>query len=169
MAMILTFGFDSVSFARLEPLRQRHFPADRNFIPVHVTLFQQLPDAALPRLLGDLATVASATPPLPFDATGIVDFGGGAAVEIVCPHGRDVQSRLRRTWSDILTRSDDRTRRLHVTVQNKVDRDTARATQDELRAGFAPWRGLFDRLLLWHYRGGPWERAGTFPLTGGDR
>ncbi len=166
MAMILTFGFDEASFSRLEPLRERHFPTERNFIPVHVTLFQQLPDAEEARILGDLAAVARETPALPFDATGILDFGGGAAVDIACPAARDVQARLRRGWSDILTTSDDRGRRLHVTVQNKVDRDTAKATQAELRGGFSPWRGVFDRLLLWHYRGGPWERAGTFPLTG---
>ncbi len=165
--MILTLGFDSASFARLAPLRERHFPPARNFIPVHVTLFQQLPDSALVRITGDLARAAAETPALPFEATGIRDFGGGTAIDIACPPARDLQARLRQGWSDILSRSDDRARQLHVTVQNKVDRATARATQAELRAGFAPWRGLFDRLLLWHYRGGPWERAGDFPLNGG--
>ena len=69
--------------------------------------------------------------------------------------------------SDILTSSDDRARKLHVTIQNKTDRETAQATQAVLRSNFTPWEGVFDSLLLWHYRGGPWERAGTFPFTGG--
>ena len=167
--MIVTLGFDSASFARLEPLRERYFPPERNFIPVHVTLFQQLPDIALPRLLTDLAMEASKTPALDFTATGIRDFGGGAAVEVDCPPAQGLQARLRRAWGDILTRSDDRGRHLHVTVQNKVDRETARAAQAEMRAGFSPWKGRFDRLLLWYYRGGPWERAGTFPFTDGKR
>lgn len=166
MALILTLGFDSASFARLEPLRERHFPAARNFLPVHVTLFQQLPDAALLRILGDLAAAAARTTALPFAATGIRAFGRGAAVEIACPAAQDLHAGLRRNWSDLLTDSDDRARQLHVTVQNRADRDLARATLAELRAGFSPWRGLFDRLLLWHYRGGPWERAGTFPFSG---
>ena len=166
MALILTLGFDAASFARLEPLRQRHFPADRNFIPVHVTLFQQLPSYALNRVLGTLAQAASAEPPLPFRATGIVDFGGGAAVDLDCPPARALQTRLRNAWSDILTDSDDRARKLHATVQNKVDRETARATQEALRAGFQGWDGRFETLLLWHYRGGPWEKAGEFPFSG---
>lgn len=169
MALILTLGFDSGSFARLAPLRERFFPTARNFIPVHVTLFQQLPSDQVNRLLGSLAQEARTTPALPFAATGILDFGGGAAVTLSCPPANDLQGRLRAAWSDLLTDSDDRSRKLHVTVQNKVGRDTARATQAALRAGFAPWEGMFDRLLLWHYRGGPWERAGTFPLTGDPR
>ena len=166
MAMILTLGFDSRSFARLAAERERHFPPARNFIQVHVTLFQQLADHAHLRLLADLAAEASTVPVLTFEATGIVDFGGGAAIEVACPSARELQTRLRRRWSDILTPGDDRPRQLHVTVQNKVYRDTARKTQAALRAGFTPWQGLFDRLLLWHYRGGPWEPAKTFPLTG---
>lgn len=166
MPLILTLGFDSDSFARLEPLRQRHFPAGRNFIPVHVTLFQQLPEDGLDRILTTLAIEAAQVPPLPFQATGILNFGRGAAVDLSCDPARDLQTRLRRAWAPMLTQSDDRARRLHVTIQNKVDQATAQATQDTLRATFHPWEGLFDHLLLWHYRGGPWERAGTFPLTG---
>ena len=167
MALILTLGFDAESFTRLEPLRQRYFPPARNFIPVHVTLFQQLPDAALNRVIGSLAHAASGEAPLPFCATGILDFGGGSAVDLECAPARALQTRLRNSWSDILTDSDDRARKLHVTVQNKTDRDTAKVTQAALRSDFTRWEGVFDRLLLWHYRGGPWERAGTFPFTGG--
>ncbi|SEM87457.1 2'-5' RNA ligase family protein [Palleronia pelagia] len=165
MAMILTFGFDAASFARLEPLRQRHFPAARNFIPVHVTLFQQLPPDHLPRILVDLAAEGRG-PALPFTATGILDFGGGAAIDLECPPAKALQQRLRKSWQEILSDSDDRGRKLHVTVQNKVDRDTARAAQATLRAGFSPWQGLLDRLHLWHYRGGPWEHIATVPLQG---
>ncbi|WP_133396832.1 2'-5' RNA ligase family protein [Palleronia sediminis] len=166
MALILTLGFDAPSFARLEPLRQRHFPPARNFIPVHVTLFQQLPSDAIARVLADLAAAAARHAPLPFAATGIVDFGGGAAVALDCPPARALHCDLRDAWRDMLSTSDDRARKLHATVQNKVDRDTARATQAQLRAGFTPWSGVFDALRLWHYRGGPWEDAGTFPFRG---
>ena len=167
MALILTLGFDPDSFARLEPLRQRYFPPARNFIPVHVTLFQQLPESDLNRVIGTLAHTAMGEAPLPFRTTGILDFGGGAAVDLECAPACALQTRLRNAWSDILTDSDDRARKLHVTIQNKADRDTAKVTQEALRTDFQPWDGVFDNLLLWHYRGGPWERAGTFPFTGG--
>ncbi|WOI56813.1 2'-5' RNA ligase family protein [Palleronia sp. LCG004] len=163
MAMILTFGFDATSFARLEPLRQRHFPAARNFIPVHVTLFQQLPEGEEVRILTDLAAHAGRGA-LPFTATGITDFGGGAAVDLDCAEGVALQESLRAGWRDILSDSDDRKRKLHVTVQNKVGRNEAKATQAALRAEFTPWEGTLDRLILWTYRGGPWERIATIPL-----
>lgn len=166
MPLILTLGFDSASFARLEPLRQRHFPPYRNFIPVHVTLFQQLPAGRLPDLLATLAREAAATPPLPFAVTGLLDLGGGAALALDCPPAGALHNRLRDAWRGILTASDDRARKLHVTLQNKATRDAARATLAALCADFTPWRGLFDRLILWHYRGGPWERAATLPLSG---
>ncbi|PZX19929.1 2'-5' RNA ligase superfamily protein [Palleronia aestuarii] len=166
MALILTFGFDSASFARLEALRQRYFPPARNFIPAHLTLFQQLPEHAMDDLLATLARTAKATAPLPFTATGILDFGGGAAIALDAPGAGRLQGDLRTAWEDVITASDDRARKLHVTVQNKVDRETAKATQATLRAGFAPWDGVLDRLILWHYRGGPWERIATCPLRG---
>lgn len=165
--MILTFGLDSDSFARFAPLRERHFPSHRNFLPVHVTLFQQLPTVAQPRILGALASEAGVQAPA-FRATGIIDLGGGAAVDLDCEAGVALQQRLRNVWRDFLSRSDDRKRKLHVTVQNKVDRETAHRTQNTLRADFEPFDGYLDRLILWHYRGGPWERIATVPLARRD-
>lgn len=166
MPLILTFGFDSDSFARLETLRQRHFPAHRNFIPAHLTLFQQLPASAQNELLAILARNAHATAPIAFRATGILDFGGGAALALEAPGAGRLQADLRAAWKSHLTASDDRARKLHVTVQNKVGRETAKAAQAALHATFAPWEGVLDRLILWHYRGGPWERIATCPLRG---
>lgn len=146
--MILTLGIDSASFARLTPLRERHFPARRNLIPIHVSLFQQLPEDHLLQIMGDLADVARTLPLLPFDATGIMDLGGGAAIDIFCPPAGRLQADLRRRWSDILTPGDDRERRLRVTIQNKVPRAAGRATQERFRAGFRPWGGVRPRSPL---------------------
>lgn len=164
MAMILTLRPDAPSFARLEPLRQAHFPASRNFIPVHVTLFQQLPPEALPRILTTLAGVAGRTAPLPFTAAKVLDFGKGAAIGLDMPGFDALHRTLARAWADVLTDSDTRRRKPHVTVQNKVSRDRAVRTLDALRAGFAPWDGTADALDLWRYRGGPWEAVSHVPL-----
>lgn len=168
MALILTLGFDAASFARFDALRRQHFPPERNFIPAHLTLFQQLPDATEPALARHLACTARHTPPLPFAAAGILDFGGGAAVDLDMPGYRPLLDRLRTAWRRHITPSDDRSRKPHVTVQNKVTRDRAVETQKLLRADFTAWSGAADRLLLWRYRGGPWDALGSWPLNGSD-
>jgi hypothetical protein len=53
-----------------------------------------------------------------------------------------------------------------VTVQNKVSPEEARATLATLQARFTAWEVRGEGLLLWHYRGGPWEEAGRFPFRG---
>ncbi len=165
MALILTLGFDDASFVRFDAARRRHFPPARNFIPAHLTLFQQLPDAAAPALARHLGCTARRTPPLPFDVTGILDFGGGAAFDLAMPGYRPLLDRLRSAWKGHITPSDDRARKPHVTVQNKVSRDRALETQKVLRAEFTAWSGTGDRLLLWRYRGGPWDALGAWRLT----
>ncbi len=52
-------------------------------------------------------------------------------------------------------------------MQNKVEPEAARALHAELLATLPPREARAEGLLLWHYRGGPWEAAGAFRF-GGD-
>ena len=54
----------------------------------------------------------------------------------------------------------------HATVQNKVAAERARALHAELAAILPTREGRAEGLLLWRYRGGPWEPAGSFSFTG---
>ncbi|WP_422073064.1 2'-5' RNA ligase family protein [Tranquillimonas rosea] len=166
MALILTLAFDAASASRFEHARQAHFPPDRNLIPAHLTLFQQLPSDRIDEVATRLGAVTADTPPLPFTVDGILDFGRGAAYRLDMPGFAAFHGALRAAFGGLLTAQDDRRRKPHVTIQNKVDRATAEATQAALREGFSPWRGLAHAALLWHYRGGPWEAAGEFQLEG---
>ena len=56
-----------------------------------------------------------------------------------------------------LTAQDRQGWRAHVTVQNKVAPETARALHTDLQAAFVPFRFPAPGVLLWRYRGGPWE------------
>ena len=51
-------------------------------------------------------------------------------------------------------------------MQNKVEPAAARALLAELGAGFVPWDARGEGLLLWRYRGGPWEPAADIPFRG---
>jgi hypothetical protein len=69
---------------------------------------------------------------------------------------------LQREWRDWLTPQDSARIAPHVTIQNKVSPDEARALLRELEGEFRPFTGTAEGLDLWHYRGGPWEPARRF-------
>ncbi|SFP47813.1 2'-5' RNA ligase family protein [Tranquillimonas alkanivorans] len=166
MALILTLAFDAETFAVFDAARRRHFPPERNFIPAHLTLFHALPDDELPAIRDRLAALARATPPLPFTVIEVISLGRGAAFRLDVPGLKPLHRSLLHDWHDRLSPQDRQGLHPHVTVQNKVAPDAARATVQELRAAFAPFDGVATGLLLWHYRGGPWEAAAEFPFQG---
>jgi 2'-5' RNA ligase len=164
--LILTLALDAAGFARLDAARRAHFPPERNLIPAHLTLFHALPGAAMAGIAARLAEVAAATPALPLRVTGLRPLGRGVAYAVESPPLTRLRAGLARDWAEWLTPQDRAGWRPHVTVQNKVTPETARRTLAGLQAGFAPWDGTGEGLLLWHYRGGPWEEAGRFPFGG---
>lgn len=164
--LILTLGLDAGSFARLDALRRAHFPPALNRIPAHVTLFHHLPGAAEGEVAATLAHACAATPAFAVRVTGLRSLGRGVALSLEAPEAARLRADLARGWEAWLTPQDRQGWRPHVTVQNKVAPDVARATLAALAAGFAPWEARAQGLLLWRYRGGPWEAAGEFPFTG---
>jgi hypothetical protein len=53
-----------------------------------------------------------------------------------------------------------------VTVQNKVPPRDANALLRQLQATFQPFEVRAEGLLLWRYRGGPWEPVRRFVFGG---
>jgi hypothetical protein len=160
--LVVTAALDAVAQERLDRLRQAHFPPARNHLPAHLTLFHALPGEHLDAVRADVAEVAGMAEvagPAPYDAvvSGLRSLGGGVAFDITCPALVGVRDELRRRWLPWLTRQDAQPWRPHVTVQNKVPADRARALLAELSDGFEPWPFRVEGLQLWWYRGGPWE------------
>jgi 2'-5' RNA ligase len=164
--LILTLRFDEVTFARLDGLRRAHFPPERNLIPAHLTLFHALPGAALEEIVDNLGVACAGTAPMALRVTGLRSLGRGVALEIEAPALVAMRRALARHWHPWLTPQDAQGFRPHVTVQNKVAPEAARALLEEMQAGFTPWEARGEGLLLWHYRGGPWEAAAEFAFAG---
>lgn len=164
--LILTLAMDAAGFARLDAERRAHFPPGRNLIPAHLTLFHALPGEALDSIAARLAEVAARTAPLPLRVAGVRFLGRGVAFAIESPPLLALRAELAAGWEGWLGAQDRQGWRPHVTVQNKAPPEVARSLYDDLRAGFTPWQARGEGLLLWHYRGGPWEAAGHFPLGG---
>ena len=164
--LILTLRMDARSFARLDALRQAHFPPERNHLSAHLTLFHALPGAHAEEVGANLVAACAGTAPVPLRFSGLRFFGKGVAFAVESAPLTRLRGLLAGNWHCWLSAQDRAGFRPHVTVQNKVAPEEARALHAALGAGFAPWDGTGEGLLLWRYRGGPWEAEGEFPFRG---
>ena len=163
--LIMTALFDPHSFDVLDGLRRRYFPAAQNRVPAHATLFHHLPGTDLRAIVERMRRDCAATAPLPFTVASTRFLGRGVAYEIDCPGLVRLRAGFAAAWKDGLTAQDRQGYKPHATIQNKVSSDEARDARVRLDA-LLPISGTVDGLALWHYRGGPWEEAGRFALTG---
>lgn len=164
--LIVTLALDEDSTARFDTLRRQWFPADRNHLAAHVTLFHALPGAGLDDIT---ATVADAAHRIPFDVavTGVRLLGRGVAYDLRSPQLDRLHAELAARWADRLTRQDRQPLCAHVTVQNKVAPAAARDLHARLSADFLPWTARAHGLAVWWYEGGPWRHVSTAPFPGG--
>ncbi|WP_299817432.1 2'-5' RNA ligase family protein [uncultured Jannaschia sp.] len=159
--LIVTLEADPESQARFDADRGRWFPSERNLVPAHVTLYHHLPGDRAVDVATRLAKVAARPRPA-FRVASVMPLGRGAAYRLDLPAGDTLKREIGAGFE--LTAQDRGGLRAHVTVQNKVSRETATATLEALRASFAPWDGEAVALRLWWYRGGPWDAAGRYPF-----
>jgi len=152
---IVTAEMDEESFAWLNGLRREHFPAERNFLPAHLTLFHRLSSAQV-AILHSIEV-----PPGPVDIRfdRIVFLGFCVAIHASSPDLERLRDKARAQIRDELSRQDIQPWKPHVTVQNKVSAETARQLQQKLSDSFTARGGAVMGLLIWQYLGGPWKLA----------
>ena len=164
--LIVTAHLDDAAFAVLDDLRHRHFPAALNKVPAHVSLFHALPGAEIDSVAATLAEVCGRTEIFDLWPEAPVSLGRGVAFRYSSQTLSSVHADLSRRWAAWLTPQDRQRFKAHVTIQNKVSPAEARALLASLDPGAMPV-GRVEGLSLWRYRGGPWEKAGTFAFAGG--
>ncbi len=162
---ILTLRLEPRLQGVLDALRGAYFPPERNFLDAHVTLFHALPSAHEETLRRDLSEVAAATPGFGVTLPGVGHWGRGVFVRLESPGLLTVRQHLKARWEPWLTRQDRQGYRPHVTVQNKVAKDTALATFEHLNATWQPLTGAARGLKLWRYTGGPWVFVVAFDFA----
>jgi 2'-5' RNA ligase len=158
--LIVTLTLDAAAQQRFDALREAHFPRERNHLQAHVTLFHALPGEQEEQVRTDLEAAAARAP---FDVrvAGLRSLGRGVAYVLQSAELGALRAGLARVWQPWLTPQDAARHSPHVTVQNKVDPQRARALLADLEAGFSPYDVTAQGLALWRYLGGPWERLGT--------
>ena len=161
-ALIVTLRMDAQAAAQFTALRRAHFPAERNWLSAHVTLFHALPVDSVDGVLADVADLAASTTVFPMRVDRLLFLGRGVAYGLSSPDGLRVRASLASRWDAVLGRQDRAWQgRLHVTVQNKVEPSTARALHDALMQRFVAQTVEACGLDVWYYVGGPWEAAGS--------
>lgn len=164
--LIVTAELPAPLKAHAEALRRAHYPAERNQVAAHVTLFRALPPFAESEARSLLAAIAAETAPPAALLAAVMDLGTGTALRIESADMLDVRARIAERFHGLLTLQDQPSPRLHVTVQNKVPRSDAKGLQNMLAAGFQPARFAFPGLALHRYKGGPWEPVGRWTFRG---
>lgn len=138
-------------------LRRLHYPPDRNRLDAHVTLFHSLPPGSEGELRTRLSRLAAITPPPPARLSGIMDLGQGTALQLDSPAMLDLRDDIADFCHGLLTAQDQARPRLHITIQNKVSKQTARALQSELYQTLEPVDFRFAGLALHAYDDGLWN------------
>lgn len=161
--IVVTALFGDGDNGWIQELRRRHYPAERNQVPAHLTLFHHLPPSLEAELSRRLAAAAAAPPPRA-EVAGLIDLGGGTALRIESEELESLRGELAEAFHGLLTPQDAAPWRPHVTIQNKVEPREARRLQQQLRASFEQRPLALKGLASWRYLGGPWAPLRTFPF-----
>ncbi len=162
--LLITLGLDTKSFDRLDDLRNRYFPPERNFIPAHISLFHHLPPEESATIDETLAGLVASSASFPVRFTDLFRLGGGFAVRVKSEGLASLHKGLATSFRPWLTPQDRQPFKPHITIMNKADRDTAVRAFAEMQATWSPWEGLGESVRLWRYLGGPWEAVARYPL-----
>ncbi|MCQ8241828.1 2'-5' RNA ligase family protein [Rhizosaccharibacter radicis] len=167
LPLLLTLELAQPGRGVLQALRNRLFPPERNVVPAHVSLFHHLPGEALGLVRHRLEAVEDARMVVTVDPPRFTGRGVSFPLRAAALVG--LRAALAESWSHWLTPQDRQKFQPHVTVQNKVSPEEARAAHARLSTGFVPWSTEGTALLLWRYlgieSGGRWEALNRYPLA----
>ena len=147
-------------------LRRAHFPADRNFIDAHITLFHHLPPGHLPEIKSRLAALVADNATPAAQLTDVMLLGNVVAFRVDSPELLAMRAELADAFQGLLVPQDQVPPKLHITVQNKVDPPVAKALQAHLSETFRPRPLVISGFAAHYYRGGPWEQIGRWAFRG---
>jgi 2'-5' RNA ligase len=163
--LIVTAELGQADFAWLDALRRRHYPAERNRLPAHLTIFHGLPPSAEGEVRRSLGRLAAGPPP-PARLAGLMDLGGGLAFRVASEHLDRLREDLGRSLHGMLSAQDSGGWVPHVTIQNKVEPRAAKALRRSLEQQFEARPLGIAGLGLHRYLGGPWETLQVYRFRG---
>lgn len=155
--LILTLRLDEVSQAFFNAQRKLYFPAERNYLEAHLTLFHHLPKEA--EVFGFLKTLS--VPEFDFKITGLRNLGAGIAYRMESPELLALRATIAAKFFSHLIPQDKQGYRPHITIMNKTTPEYALELLAKLSVGFQEFTVKAVGLDLWSYLGGPWRHEST--------
>jgi len=159
-SLVATFAMSFSAQNYFNQLRRQHFPAERNHLDAHLTLFHALPPQSW--IIEDMKKLVKNQEPFIATAQNIVSLGNGTAIKIISPNLALIHQILQKKWFDVLSAQDRQRRNFHITIQNKVESQTAKKLQAEITVEFKPFDFMIEGIQLWRYMNGPWEFQNSF-------
>jgi hypothetical protein len=154
--IIVTALLGKADAAWFDALRRAHFPPERNQLEAHLTMFHHLAPSLEAELKHRLAGETRGVKAPQAWTAGLISLGAGVAFRIESPELADIRDRLAEAFAPMLMPQDRAGWRPHVTIQNKVPPQEAKALLRTLEAEFRPSPVAIAGLASWWYRGGPW-------------
>jgi len=148
----------------LEQQRAMHYPPERNRVPIHITMFHQLPGEELPRIAEQAAGICRNRAAFSVNVTGLRNLGRGVAFLVQSAELLLFHAELSRIWNAHLIPQDRERFQPHITIQNKATPAEARTLLASMQATFEPFQMEAAGMDFWYYRGGPWEHIRLIPF-----
>lgn len=162
--MIVTLELDDEAQAFFNEQRTAYFPAHRNYLEAHLTLFYHLPleePAILP-----LLQAAAQRPPMELRVEAPSNMGTGIAYGIVSEELQALHEKMQQDLDPWLKRQDRKKLWPHITIQNRVTAFKAQLLYEKLKAGFEPFDIKVKGFRTWMYFYGPWKPLAYYPFEG---
>lgn len=166
---ILTAKLPEHIYLWADELRKEHFPPERNQLHAHVTMFHAFAPSLLEELKGFVPQIVREFAAPHAEITGLMDLGKGTAIRLRSPGLLNIRAIIAEHFHGTLTDQDLHEPRPHITIQNKVTKEEARALQASLAPQIEERSFAFPGLELHRYLGGPWEFVKGFPFRGQSR
>jgi 2'-5' RNA ligase superfamily protein len=163
--LIVTAELGARDFGWLNDLRRRHYPAERNQLAAHLTMFHALPPSSEEEVRHLLGAMAGGPAPRAF-VSGVMNLGGGVAFRIASEELNAIRAEIADRLSGLLTAQDRAGWSAHVTVQNKVSPREAKGLLEALGTQFDRRPIRIAGLGLHRYLGGPWETLRVYAFRG---
>ncbi|HTI31023.1 MAG TPA: 2'-5' RNA ligase family protein [Sphingomonas sp.] len=163
--IIVTATFGDADLAWLDAQRREHFPPERNHLHAHLTMFHHLPPSVEREIRDALKNEVRVASPHA-RLTGLINLGRGVAYRVESAGLSDIRARMSERFATLLTPQDSASWRPHITVQNKVAPEQARALLTDLTANFVPRPLVIAGLAAHWYRGGPWDLLASYRFRG---
>ncbi len=167
--IIMTASMGAADQAWANALRRAHYPAARNVLDAHITLFHHLPGAHEAEAVARVKALVTEFAAPDAGLSELMNMGNGVAYRIHSPGLLVIRDMMAEGLHGLLTAQDQGQPRLHITVQNKVEPAAAKALLQQLTATFLPRPLIITGLALHRYMGGPWELIGDWRFRGRER